>query len=95
VAGLDRSVCDCVLGRVRPTKTAIEAECGCGLRDLVLEATWLGPCAAAKAARQKAYATRDIAPNVPIGGLPRPEMVDDPTAAGSTHASVAADARAT
>lgn len=97
VVGLVRSVCVGVLGRVRPTKTTFEAECGYGLRGVVAEAAWLGLCAAATAARQKAYAImgRDIAPNVPIGGLPRPEMVDDPTAAGFTDASVAVDARST
>lgn len=93
VVGLVRSLCVGVLGRVRPTKSAFEAVRGCGLRGVVAEAAWLGLGAGDGAARLKAYAlmARDIAPNVLIHGLPRPEMVDDATAAGFTHASVAAD----
>jgi hypothetical protein len=96
VVGLVRSLCVGVLGRVKPTKSAFEAVRGCGLRGLVAEAAWLGLGAGDGSARLKAYAlmARDITPNVLIHGLPRPEMVDDATAAGFTHASVAADAGA-
>jgi hypothetical protein len=97
VVGLVRSLCAGVLGRVRPTKAALEAVRGCGLRGLVVEAPWLGLTAGGGAARMKAYATmaREVAPNILIHGLPLPEMVDEAAAAGFTHASVAPGATPT
>jgi hypothetical protein len=94
VVGLVRSLCAGVVARTHPTKSAFEAVRGCGLRGLVAEAPWLAPSAPDALARLKAYAAtaHAIAPNVLIHGLPRPEMIDDATAAGFTHASVAPDA---
>lgn len=91
VVGLVRSLCGGVLARVRPSKAALLAVRGCGLRGVVADAAWLGLSAGEAPARLKAYATlaRDIAPNVLVHGLPRPEMIDDATAAGFTHASAA------
>jgi hypothetical protein len=94
VVGLIRSLCAGVLGRVRPTRSALAAARGCGLRGVVAEAAWLVPQGGDWAGRLKAYAAvaHAIAPNIIIHGLPRPEMVDEATTAGFTHASVAASA---
>jgi hypothetical protein len=91
VVGLVRSLCAGVLGRVRPSRSALDAAKGCGLRGVVVEASLLGLTQRDAAARLKAYASiaREIAPNVVIHGLPSPTMVDDAASAGFTHASVA------
>jgi hypothetical protein len=96
VVGLIRSLCGGVLARVRPSKAAFQAARGCGLRGVVTEAAWLGLASARADARLKAYAhlAREIAPNVLVHGLPRPELIDDATAAGFTHASVSPSATA-
>jgi hypothetical protein len=94
VAGLIRSLCAGVLGRARPTRAAFEAVRGCGLRGVVAWAPHLGLAAGGSESRLKAYAAfaREVAPNVLIHGLPAPEMVDEATGAGFTHASVAPSA---
>ena len=91
VVGLVRSLCAGVLGRVRPSRSALEAAKGCGLRGVVVEASLLGLTQRDASTRLKAYASiaHDIAPNVLVHGLPAPEMVDAAGAAGFTHASVA------
>jgi hypothetical protein len=89
VVGLVRSLCAGVLGRTRPSRSAFEAVRGCGLRGVVADAALLRLDTGDGAGRLKAYASiaRDVAPNVIIHGLPRPEMVDAAGAAGFTHAS--------
>ena len=91
VVGLVRSLCAGVLARVRPRRSAFEAARGCGLRGLVAEAAWLGVGLRDHKGRLQAYASlaRDIAPNVLVHGLTRPELIDEATAAGFTHASEA------
>ncbi len=91
VVGLVRSLCAGVLGRVRPRRSAFEAARGCGLKGLVAEAAWLGVGLRDHAGRLQAYASlaRDITPNVLVHGLPSPEVIDEATAAGFTHASEA------
>jgi hypothetical protein len=92
VVGLVRGLYAGVLARVRPSKSGMAAVRRCGLRGVVAEADRLGLSAPDGGARLKAYATiaHQIAPNVLIHGLPRPEMIDEAAAAGFTHASAAA-----
>jgi hypothetical protein len=94
VVGLVRSLCAGVLARARPSKAALEAVRGCGVKGLAVEAAWLAPGAADLAARLKAYAyhARDVAPNLLVHGLARADMVDQAAAAGFTHASIATPA---
>lgn len=90
VVGLVRSLCAGVLGRVRPTRAAMDAVRGCGLRGLVAEAGMLIQPHHDPSARLKAYATfaQHIAANVLVHDLPEAGMVDQAAAAGFTHASV-------
>ena len=89
VVGLVRSLCVGIIGRVRPTKAALAAVKGCGLRGVAVSAEHLAPHQPEFDARLKAFVAlaRDISPNLLIHGLPDPRMVDLATAAGFTHAS--------
>jgi hypothetical protein len=90
VVGLIRALCAGVLGRVRPSKSALAAVRGCGLRGVVALSAWLAPQGPQGVARLKAYSSmaRDIVPNVLIHGLPNADLIDEATTAGFTHASV-------
>jgi hypothetical protein len=89
IVGLVRSLCLGVIGRVRPTKAALAAVKGCGLRGVAVNAEHLGPHQPEFDARLKAFVTlaRDISPNLLVHGLPNPKLIDVATAAGFTHAS--------
>ena len=91
VAGLVRSLCAGVLGRVRPSRPALAAVKACGLRGLVVEAPLLGLSQGDAPARLKAFviAAQAVSPNLIVHGLPAPSAVDDAAIAGFTHASVA------
>ena len=64
-AGLVRSLCAGVLGRVRPSRSALAAVKGCGLRALVIEAPLLGLGQGDGSARMKAL-SRPRTGSVPI-----------------------------
>jgi hypothetical protein len=91
VSGLVRSLCAGVLGRVRPSRAALTAVRGCGLRGVVIEAPLLAPQAPDGEARLKAFvaAAQPLSPNLIIHGLPTPGLIDAATAAGVSHASAA------
>jgi hypothetical protein len=91
VAGLMRSLCAGVLGRVRPSRQALAAVKSCGLRGVVVEARLLGLSQGDAGARLKAFviAAQAVSPNLIVHGLPAPTAVDDAAIAGFTHASVA------
>jgi hypothetical protein len=93
VVGLVRSLCGGVLGRVRPSRSALAAVKGCGLRALVIEAPLLALSQGDGPARMKAFtgAAQGVSPNLIVHGLPLATMIDEATAAGFTHASVAAE----
>ncbi|MDR3509973.1 MAG: hypothetical protein P4L64_18970 [Caulobacteraceae bacterium] len=93
VVGLVRSLCAGVLGRVRPSRQALAAARGCGLRGLVIEAALLSPQVPEAEVRLKAFAAAatDINPNVIIHGLPNPLLIDMAASAGFTHASAAGE----
>jgi hypothetical protein len=89
VVGLMRSLCVGIVGRVRPTKAALAAVRGCGLRGVAVSAEHLAPHQPDFDARLKAFVAlaRDISPNLLIHGLPDPKLIDVAAAAGFTHAS--------
>ena len=91
VAGLVRSLCAGVLGRVRPSRQALAAVKACGLRGVVVEAPLLGLSQGDVRTRLKAFviAAQAVSPNLIVHGLPTPQAVDDAAIAGFTHASVA------
>jgi hypothetical protein len=91
VAGLMRSLCAGVLGRVRPSRQTLAAVKSCGLRGVVVEARLLGLSQGDAGARLKAFviAAQAVSPNLIVHGLPAPTAVDDAAIAGFTHASVA------
>jgi hypothetical protein len=91
VAGLVRSLCAGVLGRVRPSRQALAAVKACGLRGVVIEAPLLGLSQGDVQTRLKAFVTaaQAVSPNLIVHGLPTPRAVDDAAIAGFTHASVA------
>lgn len=91
VIGLVRSLCGGVLGRVRPSKPALAAVRGCGLKGLVIEAPLLSPQGPEGEARLKVFAgaAHGISSNLIIHGLPSPALIDVAAAAGFTHASAA------
>ena len=62
VAGLVRGLCVAVVGRVRPSRAALDAARGCGLRGVSVEAARLGLSSSDPAARLNAFAaaSRDI-----------------------------------
>jgi hypothetical protein len=93
VIGLVRSLCAGVLGRVRPSKAALQAVRGCGLRGLAIEAPLLSPQTLDGDVRMKAFvsAAQSICPNLVLHGLPTGHMVDAAAAAGFTHASAPAE----
>ena len=91
VAGLMRSLCAGVLGRVRPSRQTLAAVKSCGLRGVVVEARLLGLSQGDAGARLKAVviAAQAGSPNLIVHGLPAPTAVDHAAIAGFTHASVA------
>jgi hypothetical protein len=94
VAGLVRGLCVAVIGRVRPSRAALEAIRGCGLRGVSVEAKWLGLQLSDPAGRMNAFAgaVRDIGPDIQVHDLPSTGMVDLAAAAGFSHATVAPEA---
>jgi len=93
VIGLVRSLCAGVLGRVRPSRAALEAVRGCGLRGVVIEAPLLSPQVADGEMRMKAFvaAAQTLSPNLIIHGLVNPKLIDLAATAGFSHASAAPD----
>ena len=91
VIGLVRSLFGGVLGRVRPSRPALAAVRGCGLRGVVIEAPLLAPLAPDGETRLKAFAAaaQGLSPNLIIHGLPHAGLIDAAAAAGFTHASTA------
>jgi len=89
VVGLVRSLCVGIIGRVRPTKAALAAVKGCGLRGVAVSAEHLGPHQPEFDARLKAFVAlaKDVSPNLLIHGLPDSKLIDAAAAAGFTHAS--------
>ena len=89
VVGLVRSLCVGIIGRVKPTKAALAAVKGCGLRGVAVSAEYLSPHQPEFDARLKAFVAlaKDISPNLLIHGLPDARLIDVATAAGFTHAS--------
>jgi hypothetical protein len=89
VVGLVRSLCVGIIGRVKPTKAALAAVKGCGLRGIAVSAEHLAPHQPDFDVRLKAFVAlaRDISPNLLIHGLPDLRLIDVATAAGFTHAS--------
>jgi hypothetical protein len=92
VVGLVRSLCAGVIGRVRPSRSALAAVKGCGLLGLAIEARLLALDQGDGPARMKAFvaAAQGVSPHLIVHGLPGPVAVDDAAAAGFTHASLAA-----
>jgi hypothetical protein len=82
-----------VLARVRPTRKALDAVRGCGLKGLILDAGALGRNRAETVTLMKAFAdaAHGIAPNLIVHGLDDISMVEAARAAGLTHASVRPD----
>ena len=94
VAGLVRGLCIAVIGRVRPSRAALEAVRGCGLRGVSVEAQRLGLQVPDPVGRLNAFAgaVRDIGPDIQVHDLPSACMVDMAGAAGFSHATVAPEA---
>ena len=94
VVGLVRSLCAGVLGRVRPSRAALAAVRGCGLRGVVIEAPLLAPQGADGDVRLRAFvaAAQGLSPNLIIHGLPGAGLIDAATTAGFSHASAAPEA---
>jgi hypothetical protein len=98
VVSLIKPFCLGVLGRVRPTRKALDAVKGCGLKGLVLDADGgIGRTPAEDAIILRAFVEAGgvIAPNLIVHGLADPVMVDIAKAAGLTHASLEPDLRTT
>ena len=97
VVSLVRPFCLGVLGRVRPTRKALDAVRGCGLKGLVIDAGGgIGRTPAEDAIVLRAFveAAGPIAPNLVVHGLADPVMVEVAKAAGLTHASLQPELRA-
>ena len=92
VAGLVSGLCVAVTGRVRPSRAALEAVRGCGLRGVSVDAARLGLARSDPAARLAAFAAaaREIGADLLVHDLPSVGMVDLAAAAGFSHATVAA-----
>ena len=90
VVGLIRSLCVGVVGRVQPSKSALAAVQGCGLRALAVEADLLAPQKPQFEARLKAFVAlaKPVSPNLLIHGLSYSRQIDLASAAGFSHASV-------
>lgn len=96
VVSLVKPFCLGVLGRVRPTRKALDAVRGCGLKGLVLDASrGIGRTPAEDAIVLHAFveAGSSIAPNLIVHGLADPVMVEIAKAAGLTHASLKPELR--
>ncbi len=89
VVGLVHSLFVGIIGRVKPTKAALAAVKGCGLRGVAVNAEHLNPHQLEFDARLKAFAalSRDVSPNLLVHGLPNLKLIDVAAAAGFTHAS--------
>ena len=97
VVSLIKPFCLGVLGRVRPTRKALDAVRGCGLKGLVIDAGGgIGRTPAEDAIVLRAFveAAGPIAPNLVVHGLADPVMVEVAKAAGLTHASLQPELRA-
>ena len=94
VAGLIRGLCVAVVAKARPSRAALEAVRGCGLRGVSVDAARLGLQVSDPAARLGAFAAavRDIGPDMLVHDLPSAGMVDLAAAAGFSHATMAPDA---
>jgi hypothetical protein len=90
VAGLIRGLCVAVIGQVRPSRPALEAAGGCGLRGVSVDAARLGLQNPDPAARLNAFAAaaRGIGPDMLVHDLPSASMVDLAATAGFSHATV-------
>jgi hypothetical protein len=90
VVSLIKPFCLGVLARVRPSRKALDAVRGCGLKALIIDAHALGRGRAETAALLKAFADagHGIAPNLIAHGLEDIDMIQAAKAAGLTHASV-------
>ena len=98
VVSLIKPFCLGVLGRVRPTRKALDAVKGCGLKGLVIDAGGgIGRSPAEDAIVLRAFveAGGQIAPNLIVHGLADPVMIEVAKAAGVTHASLEPELRAT
>ena len=95
VVSLIKPFCLGVLARVRPSRKALDAVRGCGLKGLIVEAHGLGRNPAEVGVLMKAFveAARGVAPNLIIHGLEDQMMIELAKAAGLTHASVRPDLR--
>ncbi len=95
VVSLIKPFCLGVLARVRPSKKALDAVRGCGLKGLIVEGSSLGRNPAEVGALMKAFAetARGIAPNIIVHGLEDQMMIELAKTAGLTHASVRPDLR--
>lgn len=95
VVSLVRPFCLGVLARVRPSRKALDAVRGCGLKGLIVEAHTLGRNPAEVGVLMKAFAEagRGIAPNLIVHGLEDQMMIALAKSAGLTHASVKPDLR--
>ena len=89
VVGLMRSLWVGIIGRVKPTKAALAAVKGCGLRGVAISADQLAPQQPEFGGRLKAFAhlAREVSPNLLIHGLPDPRLIDAAAAAGFSHGS--------
>ena len=92
IVALFRSMCIGVIGRVEPTKAALNSVQGCGLRGLVVEAERLSPHRPDFEARLAAFVAmaRPVSPNLLIHGLPDLKQIDLAAEAGFSLASAVA-----
>lgn len=95
VVSLIQPFCLGVLARVRPSRKALDAVRGCGLKGLIVEAGQLGRNPAEVGVLMKAFAeaARGIAPNLIVHGLEDQMMIALAKTAGLTHASVKPELR--
>ena len=94
VVGMIRSLCVGVIGRVRPSRAALNAVRGCGLREAGGgEPSFWRPQQPDLSVQMKAFSAavaKDISPNLLIHGLPDAKLVDVAGKSGYSHASVTA-----
>ena len=91
VVSLIKPFCLGVLARVRPSRKALDAVRGCGLKGLILEAGGRNPAETKALMKAFADAAHGIAPNLIVHGLDDLQMIEAARAAGLTHASVKPD----
>jgi hypothetical protein len=95
VVSLIKPFCLGVLARVRPSRKAIDAVRGCGLKGLIVEASGMSRNPAEMGVLMKAFAeaAHGVAPNLIVHGLEDQMMIELAKSAGLTHASVKPDLR--